>query len=422
MAVRAVDPSRSRIVLVGVSEYDTPDLPAIPQAANNVADLASVFKDPQLGGFDASHCTVLSARASSAQVGDVLVKAAEEAEDLLLFYFAGHGLVGQNGEDLYLCLSETKTGGRLAFGGLSFSAIRDAYRISRAENRVVILDCCYSGRALNHTLGPGDALLDEATVTVTGTYTLAAAAGAATVEPDARHTAFTGRLLALLTEGIADAGSMLTLGTIFITLRERLKYANLPVPQQCNTDTAKDLGLVRNRKGTARVERGPVGTESAAVISAPASSPTENQHGQNPSGRVRASAAGAPGLWPMRVTAAAAIIGLVSYLTALSLSGFAVPMALPPILFTAALLLAIRAWQVKHTRLTARLTSLVAIPAMCISASFSGFLTDGQVVRNEDIFANIGLGISVIALIAALFALVRDHLGARGLERQGSVY
>lgn len=140
MSVRGVDPARSRIVLVGAPHYDDADLPDVPQVARNLADLASVLTDRAVGGFPAEHCAVAGPDASVEQIGDLLEQAAAQAGDLLLFYFAGHGLIGPRGE-LYLALRRTRFRNP-AFSALRYETVRDTFLElgTRAVNRVVILE------------------------------------------------------------------------------------------------------------------------------------------------------------------------------------------------------------------------------------------------------------------------------------------
>ncbi|MCX4411509.1 caspase family protein [Streptomyces sp. NBC_01764] len=245
MSERAVDPARSRIVLVGPAYYDDLRLPDVPVIANNISDLAQVLTDERLGGFSPFHCISVPSAAGVAQVGDVLVRAADEAEDLLLFYYSGHGLLGPRRRELYLSLALTRPD-QLAFTALPFEAIRDACLDSRATNRVVILDSCFSGRAIE-TLAPvNETVLGE--LDVSGTYTLTSSPAnrTALVLPGERHTAFTERLLALLSVGSPAAGAMISLGDIYRHLHTQLRAEGLPVPQRRGVNNADLLGLVRN--------------------------------------------------------------------------------------------------------------------------------------------------------------------------------
>ncbi|WP_371578539.1 caspase family protein [Streptomyces sp. NBC_01314] len=95
------DPTRSRAVLIGVRSYlFLADLPAV---RNNVERLASLFTDPRVWGLPASHCVALHDPQSGQEVLDAVHEAAARAEDALVVYFAGHGLLSPNA-DLYLAL------------------------------------------------------------------------------------------------------------------------------------------------------------------------------------------------------------------------------------------------------------------------------------------------------------------------------
>ena len=231
---------------MGAPAYHDLRLTDVPVVAGNITDLAAAFTDPRIGGFDASHCVVAPPGAGVAEVGDLLVQGAAEAEDLLLFYYSGHGLLGTRSHELYLSLAATRLD-RVPFTALPFAAVRDACLESGAKSRVVILDSCFSGRAIGETLGAEDEILGQ--VEVEGTYTLTSAPAnrTALILPGEQHTAFTERLLRLLYEGSPQAGEMLSLGDIYRHLYARLRAEGLPVPQQRGTETADLLGLVRNR-------------------------------------------------------------------------------------------------------------------------------------------------------------------------------
>ena len=245
--MRAIDPARSRIVLIGSSSYRDPKLPNVPQVAANLADLAKVFTDPQLGGLLRRNCVVAPHAAGVGDVGDLLYEAAEQAEDLLLVYYAGHGVLSRNG-DLYLSLHDTRFRAP-EYSALRFETVRGTFVHSPAASRVVIVDSCYSGRAIGQTLGADDQEI-IGQLEINGTYTLTSAPpnSLAMVRDGEAHTAFTERLLQLLNEGSPQAAGMLTLSDIYQNLVARLRRDGLPPPQKCGTATADLLGLIRNRQ------------------------------------------------------------------------------------------------------------------------------------------------------------------------------
>lgn len=244
--MRDVDPTRARVVLIGTPHYRHPELLDVPQVTNNVADLTAVLTDPALGAIPAANCVTVPADANLAEVGDALVAAAEAAEDLLIVYYSGHGLLGSRRDDLWLSLVDTRPD-RLPFTALAFDAVRDACLDSPASNRVIILDSCYSGKAIGSALSDSSGrVLGQ--VRVAGTYTMTASPAnrRAKVLDGEAHTAFTGRLLRLLRGGLPGGPRMLNLGDVYRHLRATLTAEGLPVPEQRGTGTADLLGLIPN--------------------------------------------------------------------------------------------------------------------------------------------------------------------------------
>jgi hypothetical protein len=246
--VRLADPSRSRIVLIGTPLHTFPDecVPDVPAVAANLADLAGVFTDPEIGGYDAEHCISVPADVTLEDVGASLTEAAAAAEDLLLIYYCGHGLLDPRG-NLYLALTRTRRE-MLAYTALAYESLRNTCLDSKADSRVLIIDSCFSGRAIGKDLGDPAQIIQG--LEVAGTYILASAPANSTalyLEGE-RHTAFTGRLLDLLRDGDPQTGPMLTMGTVYRHLRSRMRAEGLPEPQQRGTATADLLALVRNRR------------------------------------------------------------------------------------------------------------------------------------------------------------------------------
>ncbi|WP_327097344.1 caspase family protein [Nocardia vinacea] len=133
-----------RAALIGVSRYADPTFSDIPAARNNVEDLARTLTAPG-GAFSEEHCTVLTNPDQSMQVGEAIATAAQNAHDVLLVYYAGHGLVGRGGR-LYLVLPGTDRD-HPEWSSVPFTTLRDELMDSPARARILILDCCFSGRA-----------------------------------------------------------------------------------------------------------------------------------------------------------------------------------------------------------------------------------------------------------------------------------
>jgi len=265
---RWADPARSRAVLIGVPAYDDAGLQDYPVITQNVADLTAVLTDPALGGLDPRYVTAVAPGSNVREVGAYLARAAREATDLLLVYFCGHGLVGDTWDRQYYLSLKNTTRGEESFTALPYDAVRRRFLSSSAARKIVILDSCFSGRAIGGALGDEASLGGE--VAIEGSCTLAAAPrhASALVRDGEPHTAFTGRLLALLRDGLPAGGEALTIGDIAATMKARLRAAGLPPLQGEITDNLYQLPLVRNRAYAPAALAAPV-AQAAAVASAP---------------------------------------------------------------------------------------------------------------------------------------------------------
>ncbi len=238
---RLPDRSRSRAIIIGTSRYADPDLPDIPAVSHNLRDLRSLLTHQGNGGFDSARVHV--SENPGREVGEWVAELAENTEDTLFVYFAGHGMTGSDGE-LYLGLPGTKSK-RPVFSALPYQELRRAISDSPARNKVVTLDCCYAGHAIG--LMSGDDVHGGA-IDVQGTYviTSTSAVQRAHAPQGARHSAFTGELIDLLANGTTDSGNLIRLGDIYAHLRRRLIGRGLPKPQQRGVDTVTGLALTRN--------------------------------------------------------------------------------------------------------------------------------------------------------------------------------
>ncbi|MFD3976095.1 caspase domain-containing protein [Streptomyces cyaneofuscatus] len=247
--MRLPDSEKSRIVLIGCSEYRSPELADVPGIKNNVSALSETFTNEITGIIAPKNCTTLLDPVDQSSVGELVTTAAEQAEDLLLIYYAGHGLLSSARHELFLSTVNTSPGLRLPFTGVDYSSIRDACMESRARTRVVILDCCYSGRAITGSLSTSESDAEFFNqVRVDGTYVLAASPGhgVAKANPGDRFTVFSGELLRILREGIPEGESLLTLNSIYKHLQISLRASGSPIPQQQITENSDVMALGRN--------------------------------------------------------------------------------------------------------------------------------------------------------------------------------
>lgn len=270
--MRLPDPRRSRIALIGSSRFGhSVGLADLPSVVDNVTALRSVFTDPLLCGLPDEHCPVLLDAATPAEMDSWLETVAGEAEDLLLVYYAGHGVVGED-DELYLTVAESDEH-HIHRSGVPFAWVKAAILNSAARTRVLILDCCFSGHALAR-MGPADTAVFAALrqVDIEGTHVLTASGANVTARaPEGMaYTAFTAALVTLLRDGVPNGPEYLTVSYLFPLLEQMLRAAGMPRPHQQTKDTAGLLALVRNTGFVPDVEpTGKVGLPALPAIGLP---------------------------------------------------------------------------------------------------------------------------------------------------------
>jgi hypothetical protein len=179
-------------------------------------------------------------------MGEAVATAADAAEDLLLVYYVGHGLVSTNGS-LHLATARTdRRSTRVEHTALAYNTVRRYLLDCAARSIVVVLDCCFSGRALD-ALGESDEQI-AALAAIDGGFVLTSAGREemALAPPGRRHTAFTGEWLRLLEYGDPDGPTNITLNYSYRYLAAKLPAAGYPRPQYQSKGMTGDLVLAPN--------------------------------------------------------------------------------------------------------------------------------------------------------------------------------
>ncbi|MET9083870.1 caspase family protein [Streptomyces sp. NPDC004237] len=255
------EPSASRAVIVGVQGYQ--HLEPLPAVANNVRRMAELLCDPDLWGLPAENCTVLLDPTSDREVLEAVHAAASQAQDGFLLYFAGHGLPEQP-DGLQLALPDTTS--EHLFRALSYDRLRSVIlRYCTALHKVVILDTCFSGRALKGFMGPDVGVADFAEVDGTFLMTSSAENRTSMAPVGAEYTLFTGELVRVLDQGHPDTGDLLDMDTIYRSVDRALRAGGGPLPQQRARNAGARITFIRNRAhlGERRRPRTPVPLDTA---------------------------------------------------------------------------------------------------------------------------------------------------------------
>ncbi|MFF9119073.1 caspase domain-containing protein [Streptomyces massasporeus] len=232
-------------ILIGVSQYRDPSLLDVPAARNSLHAMHRLLTSPELCGWSEEQVHVLEDPAGATDLALELHRLAEETTGTLLIYFVGHGVVSKSGA---LCLAAGDTQLRYPdLTGLEYDKVRSALLDSPAQVKLVILDCCYSGRIIQGLAGAGEGQLVDST-DICGVYTLTAADQVAHVptRDETAGTSFTQVLCDIVRSGIPGAPPTLALTDIYPKLKSTLKARGLPEPNHRGTDTVASYPFSRN--------------------------------------------------------------------------------------------------------------------------------------------------------------------------------
>ncbi|WP_369360648.1 caspase domain-containing protein [Streptomyces sp. cg2] len=266
-------------MLIGTGRFTDDALHHIPAVEANIRSLRAALTHPTHGLFAPEHCRLVSDPADHKAVGAALSWAAQEADDLLLVYYAGHGVLDGNGL-LHLALVHTDPA-HAGFTAVPIDLVKRIVGEARATSRVLLVDCCFSGRAGSAMAEPSHLAVGQ--LDWSGTYTLTSTTRnePAHAPEGASHTAFTGALL----QALATAPA-LTLDEVYVAVHRELTGRALPPPQRWSAGAAGSLVLMRTPAGTSG---GPPLHPPPFQHAAPAPPPAVRGRGRR---RVVAAAAG----------------------------------------------------------------------------------------------------------------------------------
>ncbi|GAA3812961.1 hypothetical protein GCM10022403_053270 [Streptomyces coacervatus] len=128
-------------LLIATYEYQDPGLRQLTSPAHDAEALAAVLRDPDIAGFEVTTLLNQPHHVVGEAIGDFY--RGRRGDDLTLLYFTGHGLKDEEGR-LYLAMANSRPDG-LLFSALSDEQISQAMESCRSRQKVLILDCCYSG-------------------------------------------------------------------------------------------------------------------------------------------------------------------------------------------------------------------------------------------------------------------------------------
>ncbi|RQH43304.1 Clp protease [Okeania hirsuta] len=143
---------RKIALLIGVSEYK--NFTKLPSAVNDVDALQEVLLNSEMGGFDEVK-TFKNINRQDMEYEIYKLFDSRKSNELLLFYFSGHGITNPKG-DLFIATPETDKNERgivIPPTAVEASYLKKRMNDSSSNHQVIILDCCFSG-AFDKELNP----------------------------------------------------------------------------------------------------------------------------------------------------------------------------------------------------------------------------------------------------------------------------
>ena len=144
---------RRLALLIATYDYQDTGLQQLTAPAHDAEALAAVLRNRDIAGFEVTTLVNEPHHLVGEAIGDFYRD--RRRDDLALLYFTGHGLKDDDGR-LYLAMTNTRRDS-LLFTALSAEQIDQAMSGCMSRQKVLILDCCYSGAFPAGRLAKGDA-------------------------------------------------------------------------------------------------------------------------------------------------------------------------------------------------------------------------------------------------------------------------
>ncbi len=132
---------RRLALLIATYEYRDAGLRQLTAPAHDAEEFAAVLADPAIAGFEVTTLVNEPHHVVGQAIGDFYRD--RRRDDLTLLYFTGHGLKDDDGR-LYLAMADTARD-NLLFTALSAEQVDRAMENCVSRQKVLVLDCCYSG-------------------------------------------------------------------------------------------------------------------------------------------------------------------------------------------------------------------------------------------------------------------------------------
>lgn len=199
-----------RALIIGIDDYPEAPLSGCVNDANSIATVLEVH-GTGAPNFEIKLVTSPSSTATRSSLRSSIEKLFATECDIALLYFSGHGYT-RSGEAC-IVTKDAQEGDE----GILMTEILGLANNSPVKNRVIILDCCYSGKmGTPNTAGSGVAQLSE------GLTVLTASRGSEVAMEKGEGGVFTDLVVAALQGGAADLRGHVTPGSIYAYVDQAL--------------------------------------------------------------------------------------------------------------------------------------------------------------------------------------------------------
>jgi uncharacterized caspase-like protein len=199
-----------KALVVGINDYPTAPLAGCVSDATSIGVILASHGDGS-PNFDVKQMISPSEVVTRATLREAIDLLFSGDPEMALLYFSGHGHI--NGTGGYVVTTDAQKFDE----GVSMDDILTLANKSKAKNKVIILDCCYSGAAGSPAISGGSLCqLSE------GLSVLTASRGSESALEVNDSGVFTSLLLAALQGGAADIRGNITAGSLYVYADEAL--------------------------------------------------------------------------------------------------------------------------------------------------------------------------------------------------------
>ncbi|MBN2891248.1 MAG: caspase family protein [Bacteroidales bacterium] len=252
-----LDYTKLKVILIGVSKYPDDQVSDVPNIKANVNLLKRTLTNSSNFGVPSENIFVSLNKTTNEIINDLTSFVCEtENDDTILVYYSGHGFISDYNSKLYLSTTDSNLDD-IESTSISIERFVEIISLSNSNQKIVILDSCYSGHIHNLFNNPESSIygLDKSE----NLYVISSSSGD---EPSYyplnsknSPTYFTGELIKVLQNGIENGKSYITLNQVYTSVKTSLKNQDLPSPQR--TYNGNRIVITRNNSVVEEFENVP---------------------------------------------------------------------------------------------------------------------------------------------------------------------